>query len=249
MNEPIGGLDASMTRRVQMIIISVVWGLTLFGYSKLYTPAPTSAAAFNLGDKPQIVTTFSHFYSSESYDRVYQSAKHLDFIATVTIDRRGLKSQSEMEKEVVDPSMDASTAFDKDAIFYLKESELPYLNIMLADKTFRESGFIPKKILLKNISHFKLVALDLHLCCGLCESAAKSVLKFEKERQDNEAIKRNLSRDMRMLSDVNAEGFEVDKKDQKITAEYHNQADVTAFLKAIEKAGFEPQSIKIEILK
>ena len=237
-----------MTRRIQIIVLTVVWGFVLFGYSKMYNAAPPTMNASNLKDKPQLVTTFTHFCCSGCYDKVYQSAKHLDFISSADIDQTSLKKQSERDKEDVDPGGDIANEYNKDAIFYLADTEIPYLNILLADKTFRESGLIPKRMLIKNIPHFNLVALDLHLELGINENTVKALLQIEKDRQDAAAAKRSLSPEMHKMSDVNMQAFTVDTKTQKITAEYYNQADVTAFVAAIEKAGIEPQSIKIEIL-
>ena len=40
----------------------------------------------------------------------------------------------------------------------------------------------------------------------------------------------------------------IDKNSQTISVEYFQQADVTAFQNALERAGFAPREIKIEVL-
>jgi hypothetical protein len=41
----------------------------------------------------------------------------------------------------------------------------------------------------------------------------------------------------------------VDAKNQRISAEYYQSADVSGFLNAMDRAGFSPKEIRIEVIE
>lgn len=192
-----------------------------------------------------MVTTFTHFCCQGCYDKVFSAVRQLDWIASAAVDKDSLPPQSANQLEEIDPRDDAASKYNKDAIFYIKEKEIPYLNLLRAEQKFRESGLVSKRVVLKNIPEFELIAVDPHLCCGLCASGAKQVLDIEVNRQKALAAKNGFNEENALTSPYNLREYTIDKAKQEIRATFREQADISAFLMAIEKAGFAPTALKI----
>ncbi len=243
-------------RKIQVFVITIIWAFVLFAIDKSLNHAPPTMTHNNYKDKPQILVTFIHFCCSGCYDKFYSATSQFEWLAAAAIEKGSLPAQSETDKQVADVTKDVTAEYNRDAIIYINESKIANLDFMKMDMAFRGfgidpqqkagAGLVPGRIVLKNIPHFELIASDLHLCCLLCKTAGETYLKQPVKIKNNMPVDPPIPywKNIGMLKMPI-----VDKDHQVITAEYENEADVTAFKLALDKAGFSPQAIKINILK
>lgn len=211
-------------RAVQVVLLTIVWAFVLLFIAKKWNAAPT----YNTGgskSKAQMVLTFTHFCCSGCYDKMFSAVSNLSWVVSAAVDRDSLKKQLDVQGEQADTSKDLKTAYNKDAVNYLDEKELNLVDFMRVDRTYRDAGLVVNRMVLKNIPHFRLIAKDPHLCCGICKTAAEEGMKK-----------------LKTLS------FVVDKDSQTVVAEYRSEADVSEFKNALEDYGFAPKEIVIEVL-
>jgi hypothetical protein len=235
-------------RTQQVIALMIIWAAALVGVDKLLNHAPVPMTAMSDQGKPQIVITFTHFCCTGCYDKMFSAAKAMSWIVTATTDRSDLAKQEDLQKAKVDEATDIETKYQKDATLLLDERDLKSVDLMRVQREFRDAGLLPKRLVLENIPHFRLVAVDPHLCCGLCEGAATNSMALEQKDEQKQARVDDSSLDEKAAKERIMPTFAVDIKSQTISAEYFQKVDVTAFLKAIERAGFSPKAIRIEIL-
>jgi hypothetical protein len=225
-----------------------VWAAALVAVDKTLNHAPPAMHSVSGHGKPQIGVTFTHFCCTGCYDKMFSAAKSMSWIVTATTDRSGLAKQEDLQKAKVDEATNIETMYQKDATLLLDERDLRSVDMVRVQREFRDAGLMPKRLVLDNVAHFRLIAVDPHLCCGLCESAAMSSMKLAQTEARAQARKDDKTLDEATANSQIMPAFSVDKKTQRITAEYFQRADVTAFRTAIERAGFSPKEIRIETL-
>lgn len=235
-------------RTAQVIAFMVLWAAALVGVDKALNHAPAAINTMSGHGKPQIVVTFTHFCCTGCYDKMFSAAKSMSWIVTATTDRGGLKRQEDMQKEKVDEATAIETLWAKDSTLLLDETDLKSVDMMRLNREFRDAGLVPGRMILENIAHFRLIAVDPHLCCGLCEGAATNSMKLEQKRIQRQARTDDPSLSASTIAAQYMPRFEVDRSHQRITAEYFQKADVTGFRMAMERAGFSPREIRIEVL-
>lgn len=235
-------------RTAQIIAFMLVWAAALVAVDKSLNHSPPAMNSHSGHGKPQIVVTFTHFCCTGCYDKMFSAAKSMSWIVTATTDRSGLKRQEDMQKEKVDEATAIETLWAKDAALLLDETDLKSVDMEKALTQFRGAGLVPKRMVLENIPHFRLIAVDLHLCCGLCEGAAKNTMKLEQARVHKQAKIDEPSLSELAIAAQYMPSFEVDRSHQRISAEYYQRADVSKFREAMERAGFSPSQIRIEVL-
>ncbi len=235
-------------RTAQVLVFMVVWAATLVAVDKTLNHTPPTVPTRPGHGKPQVMVTFTHFCCSGCYDKMFSAAKALSWIVTATTDRSGMKKQEDLQKEKVDEATAIETLWQKDATLQLDETDLKSVDLVKLSTTFRDAGLVPRRISLENIPHFRLIAVDLHLCCGLCEGAARNSMKMEETRVREQAKKDNPTLNTDEIAGQFMPHFEVDRSHESISAEYYQKADVTGFRQAMERAGFSPREIRIEVL-
>ena len=235
-------------RTQQVVGLMFVWAATLVGVDKMLNHAPAAVSSASGHGKPQLIVTFTHFCCTGCYDKMFSAAKALSWIVTATTDRSTLKKQEDLQKAKSDPAAEIETQFQKDATLQLDETDLKSVDFVRVYRELRNAGLLPKHMMLENIAHFRLVAVDPHLCCGLCESAATNSMKLEQSEVQLQAKLDDPTLTSQAIVDHYMPHFSVDKSKQIITAEYYQKADVTRFLHAMERAGFAPSQIRIEVL-
>src|ERR1051326_2476624 len=207
-------------RTAQVVLFMFVWAAALVAVDKTLNHTPPAMASAPGHGKPQIVVTFTHFCCTGCYDKMFSAAKSFSWIVTATTDRSGLKRQEDMQIEKVDPSVAIATQWQRDATFQLDETELQYVDVVKLTNEFRDKGLVPGAMTLENVPHFRLVAVDPHLCCGLCEGAAKNAMMEEQARVQHMAKMQDPSLSDSALKTQYMPTFEVDRPHQRITAEY-----------------------------
>lgn len=235
-------------RTAQVIGFMIVWAAALVAVDKTLNHAPAAMTSKSGHGKPQIIVTFTHFCCTGCYDKMFSAAKSMSWIVTATTDRSGLKRQEDLQKEKVDEATAIETLWEKSATLLLDETDLKSVDAEKAIAQFRAAGLVPKRMVLENIPHFRLIAVDPHLCCGLCEGAANNSMKLEQKRVQEQAKKDDPSLPDATIAAQYLPKFDVDRSHQRISADYFQKADVTAFRQAIERAGFSPSQIRIEVL-
>jgi len=235
-------------RAAQVVLFMVVWAAALVAVDKSLNHAPPKVIAVSGEGKPQVVVTFTHFCCTGCYDKMFSAAKSLSWIVTATTDSGGLKKQEDMQIEKVDPAIAIDTMWQKDATLLLDETDIKSVDFQKVDQTFRDSGLVPGHMVLENIPHFRLIAVDPHLCCGICEGSATNAIKQEQARAQTHAKIEDPSLSASMISTQVMPMVSVDRPKQTVTAEYYQRADVSGFRDALERAGFSPKEIRIEVL-
>ena len=235
-------------RTQQVIALMIIWAGALVGVDKTLNHAPAPIDSTPGHGKPQIVVTFTHFCCTGCYDKMFSAAKSMSWIVTATTDRSTLVKQEDLKMARVDEAAHIETQYQKDATLLLDESDLKSVDLVRVNRQFRDAGLLPKRLVLENVAHFRLIAVDPHLCCGLCEGAAKSSLKLEQSLERAQAKIDNPALDDRTIETQIMPYIEVDVTKQRIVAEYYQTADVTGFLQAIQRAGFSPKEVRIEML-
>ena len=130
----------------------------------------------------------------------------------------------------------------------LDETDVKSVDFQKVDRTFRDAGLVPGHMVLENVPHFRLIAVDPHLCCGLCEGSATNAMKQEQARMQALAKTQDPSLSATTVTSEVMPAISVDRPNQRVTAEYYHSADVSGFRNALERAGFSPKEIRIEIL-
>ena len=235
-------------RTQQIVGLMVVWAAALVGVDRSLNHAPAKINHVTGHGKPQVVVTFTHFCCSGCYDKMFSAAKAMSWIVTATTDSSTLKRQEDLKMAAVDETAHIETDFQKDATLLLDETDLKSVDFVRVSREFRDAGLVPKRMVLENIPHFRLIAVDPHLCCGLCEGAAKNSMKLEQSLEQTQARLDNPSLDEKTAQAQIMPSFEIDMAKQRIIAEYYQSADVSAFLQAMQRAGFSPKEIRIEIV-
>ena len=213
-------------RGAQVIFLTLVWAFVLMYISKTHNNAPVAVKKVGAKTKVQVVLTFTHFCCSGCYDKMFSAVSNLTWVVSAAVDRDALKKQTDVMGEQADVSKDLKFVYNKEAVNYLDEKELNIVDFVKIDRTYRDAGLVVKGMVLKNIPHFKLIAKDAHLCCGLCKTAAEEGVKKLKTVRP----------------------VDVDLKTQTVTAEYRDEADVFALKDALESYGFSPKEIAIEVM-
>ncbi len=235
-------------RTAQVIAFMILWAAALVGVDKALNHSPAVTTSTSGQGKPQLMVTFTHFCCTGCYDKMFSAAKSMSWIVTATTDRSGLNKQEDMQMSKVDEATAIETMWQKDATLLLDETDLKSVDMVEVVRKFRDSGLVPGHLRLENIPHFRLIAVDPHLCCGLCEGAATNSMKLEQKRVQTKAKSDDSSLSATSVAAQYMPHFEVDKEHQRITAEYYQSADVSGFQQAMERAGFSPREIRIEVL-
>ena len=160
-----------LSRTAQVIALMIVWAATLVGVDKVLNHAPPRVNSVSGQGKPQIVITFIHFCCSGCYDKMFSAAKSMSWIVTASTDQSDLKKPEDMEKAKIAESEPFETEYNKDATLLLDETDLKSVDLVKLSTEFRNAGLVPGRTILENIPHFRLVAVDPHLCCGVCEAS------------------------------------------------------------------------------
>lgn len=232
----------------QVFLLMVVWALVLIGVSKMMNNEPVKISKLGGKGKPQIIVTFTHFCCTGCYDKMFSAAKSMNWIINASTDTSNLKKQADLQHETADPSKAIETAYEKDATFQIDENNLVAVDFVKLDQEFRKAGLVPKRIRLENMPHFRLIAKEPHLCCSLCESAAKESLTLEQMQEQHDAQMADPMKTQQVIKEEVMPRFEVNRSQDKITAEFHHASDVTAFSKALERAGFSPKETRVEVM-
>jgi hypothetical protein len=236
-------------RTQQVIALMIVWAAALIGVDKTLNHTPATMAVMPGAGKPQIIVTFTHFCCTGCYDKMFSAAKSMSWIVTASTDRGDLKKQEEMQqKEQFGEAAKIETMFQKDATLLLDDRDLKSVDMVRVQREFKDAGLVPRRLILENIPHFRLVAIDPHLCCGICEGAANSSMMLEQSDLQKQAKIDDPSLDPSVIKSQVMPSFVVDRSKQQISAEFYQKADVTGFLNAMERAGFSPKEIRIEVI-
>jgi len=235
-------------RTQQVVAFMIVWAAVLVGVDKMLNHAPVAVKAKSGHGQPQMTVTFTHFCCSGCYDKMFSAAKEMSWIVSASTDRSDLAKQEDLQKTTVDEGAEIETKWQKDATLILAENDLTSVDLEKVDQTFRAAGLVPRRIVLENIPHFRLLAVKPHLCCGLCQGAATQSFKLEQSREQVQAKIDDPSLDEAAVKRQVMPTFTVDKDKEMISAEYFQKADVSDFRMAMERAGFSPKEIRIEVL-
>ena len=235
--------------RIQLVVgLMLVWAAALVGIDKTLNHAPKAIASESRQEGPQLLVTFTHFCCSGCYDKMFSAASKMSWIVSADKPVETLKNQGEMQMEKVAEGTKIDSEYQKNTVLQLSERDIRSVDLVRVSREFQDAGLVAKHMILKNIPHFRLTAVNVHLCCGLCTGAAQSAMKIEQASMRSKG--KTLNRLMRE-SDINAKympTFDVNKKLETVSAEYYDEADVTNFSMALERAGFSPSEIRIETL-
>jgi copper chaperone CopZ len=118
-------------------------------------------------------------------------------------------------------------------------ADVEKLDLVALDKALRDKGLVAARMELEGVEHFRLEAKVDHLCCGMCDRAARERIAFLKTRGQGGQLK--------WLDSVN-----VDHDDKTIVAHARfvqpgKAVDVADFLGALNDAGYAPRSVQIMV--
>lgn len=218
----------------QMVLLVLAWALLLFAYDQRVSPKPfatywaefkgssTRPAAESQGDVPHVRISLPHLCCQESLEEVQKAVASLTWLAPARPSREPPRSgTAALARDAMDP-------YDID--FDIRD--LQKADFALLDQALRDTGFVPDRIEISGMGHFRLEVELPHLCCTVCSSAVDDQLErlIRKETQG------------RWLDSMTANH---DKKTVVIYARLNAIVDLVELKTALGHAGFTARSIRV----
>jgi hypothetical protein len=219
----------------QLTVLIVAWALLLLAYDQHANPKPfatywtefkgssTRPTVVSEGDTPRVRLSMPHLCCKESVDEIRTALAPLAWLAPARLDR-----EPPAKGNAAAVAADAMSAYDID--FDIKD--LSKANFVALEQAVRKTGFVPDRIEISGMGHFRLEVELPHLCCTVCSRAVDDQL---------ERLIRQGARG-RWLDSMT---LDHDKKTVLIYARLNAVVDLVELDTALGRAGFLPGAIRV----
>ena len=219
----------------QLAFLILAWALLLVAYDHHATQKPFSAywAEFKgsstrptvvaEGDQPRVRVTMPHLCCTESIDEIRAAVAPLTWLAPVRLDHE--PPASGKAPSVSSDAMNGYT-LDFDLV------DVRRADFVLLEQAIRSTGFVPERLEISGMGHFRLEAELPHLCCTVCSRAVDEQL----ERLIRQAASG------RWLDSMT---LDHDKKVVLLYARLNAVVDLLELDAALGRAGFAARSLRV----
>ena len=219
----------------QLIVLVFTWALLLVAYDQHVNPKPLSTywsefkgsstrpTVNSEGDAPRVRLSMPHLCCTESIDEIRAALAPLTWLAPARLDREP-PAAGKSAMLAADAMNGYSIEFD---VVDLKRADF-----VAMDQAIRSTGFVPERIEISGMGHFRLEAELPHLCCTVCSRAV------------DEQLERLIRREAggRWLDSMT---LDHEKKTVLLYARLNAVVDLVELEMALGRAGFSAHSLRV----
>lgn len=222
------------------LLAMIVWATALIAIDRSYNKHLYGMQASPpFAGRPEMTLQINHLCCSGCYDSTFQAMKRFSWLGKPRVLQQVLPTQQQANQ--VQPGMSQDTppsAYSGEIAVDVNPAQIRQVDFVELDRAIRDVGLVPAQIKVSGIPHFELVAYLPHFCCHTCEDAAKGALGPGKDGGPPLALR-----------GAELEGAPViDFVQQQVRARFRNKADVTQFLRALERIGFAPRWVHLYVV-
>jgi hypothetical protein len=219
-----------------LVALILGWAAACYGADLALHPRPLSqlfnAASFSgpsATDKPHVAIWMNHLCCSGCLSDVNAALQKLPWVGATSV--RAVASHDEADARA--QAGRASFELARNVVeFDVRREDIGLVDFVALDHALRSIGLTADRIDFTGVQHYRLRAQLNHVCCGMCASALDSGL--------------GVARQLRATGQfgwIDSVSTSKTQKTLTIHARYGATAEIEELMAAINKLGFEPQSL------
>jgi len=247
---------------LEIVAITVVWAVVLIVVKNALTPTPTEQAQASF-QKPQVAMYIRHVGCNEQYKEVERALNTLPWLGELRVERGQPPEPKEDTGHVAQPLPHTTATVRPEqpeelcaVRIFAEVQDVPQADFMELSRVLRDIGIVPATMEFGGLPRFALQTQVTDLSCASCEKAAIDALtplpvsaSYYFSTTKHKDVEAGAAFKFTTFEWLDQKRLNQAEKTITTSVHPHGTARVQELIRALERGGFLPTSVRIVVDK